>query len=206
MVALAIIMIAILGPVSVAVSSSSYARDTKDNFTAVYLAQEAIELLRHKRDGMFLSCLNANCTLGNDNGLGFIESSKESAWKQFKNDIALTNCFSSNLCAYDMKSFLAGNIYQYKNNSLHQCDNLYRDDTENNTTTNFMYLCNANGLSFTNTRFSRSVKLEKVFPVGANIYNQTYEDDVRVTVDVAYPKNNGMIKTVEVVDFIHSKS
>ena len=205
MVALTIIMIAILGPVSVAVSASSYARDTKDNFTAVYLAQEAVELLRHKRDSLFLSCTNANCTLLNDNGFGTVETPKEGSWRIFKTQIGFDApqgaCWSVNGCYYDMQNFLSGNVYAKGVNP--GCDTFYRDDNVGGNT-NSMYSCTG-GAGWTPTHFSRSVKLEDMTN-GLNGYSAKYEDDIRVTVDVTYPKNNGLIKKVEVVDFIHSKS
>ncbi|TXI13741.1 MAG: hypothetical protein E6Q68_01005, partial [Polynucleobacter sp.] len=57
-----IIMLVILGPLSVAISSSAYAKNTKDTIISVYLAQEGLELLRFKRDSIFLECLNGLVT------------------------------------------------------------------------------------------------------------------------------------------------
>ena len=205
MVALSIIMIAILGPVSVAVSASSYARDTKNNFTATYLAQEAVELLRHKRDGYFLKCTNDTIS-GVCNPQAGETIPKETAWRLFKTDPTLNNCFNPKTCAYDVQSFLGGvDAYKYQI-SPNDCDTLYRDDNNNGNPTNFMYFCKVNGTGFTSTNFTRSVQLEDVYPNVASVYTKKYEDDIRVTVDVTYPRNNGVIKKVEVIDFIHSKS
>jgi type II secretory pathway pseudopilin PulG len=57
-----VITMVILGPLTVASNASSYARITKDTLTATYLAQEAIELLRHQQDSIYIRCVQETGT------------------------------------------------------------------------------------------------------------------------------------------------
>ena len=56
LVSVFIITTVVLGPLTVSSNASAYARQTKDTMTAVYLAQEAIELLHHQQDSIYLDC------------------------------------------------------------------------------------------------------------------------------------------------------
>jgi Tfp pilus assembly protein PilV len=81
-VATGIIMFALIGPLSVAINSSTYAKESRDQVTATYLAQEAVELLRFHRDTLFLQCVNnvTSCP-AIDMGSGVYEQSNETAWR-----------------------------------------------------------------------------------------------------------------------------
>ncbi len=60
---IAILSLVIIGPLSVTISSSSYARTTKDTIVATYLAEEAVELLQNQYDSLYVYCRkNASST------------------------------------------------------------------------------------------------------------------------------------------------
>lgn len=53
---LTILTVTIIGPLTVIVNSSSYARQTKDTVIATYLAEEPIELLQNQLDSFYIFC------------------------------------------------------------------------------------------------------------------------------------------------------
>ena len=57
-----IISMVILGPLTVSITSSAYAKDTKKVITANYLAHEGLELVRFKRDSVFVECQSGQAT------------------------------------------------------------------------------------------------------------------------------------------------
>jgi prepilin-type N-terminal cleavage/methylation domain-containing protein len=74
LVAIAILLLAIGGPLTIAAQSFFAARFSKDNLTAIYLAQEGIEVVRYQRDSNSLAgadwlsglsnCLGEKCFRG----------------------------------------------------------------------------------------------------------------------------------------------
>lgn len=56
LVAIAILLIAVVGPMSVIGGSLSQASTTRDQLIAINLAQEGIEVVRQKRDSNMLAC------------------------------------------------------------------------------------------------------------------------------------------------------
>ena len=225
MVATVIIIIAISGPLAVAVAASGYVRDTKDNMTSIYLAQEAIDLLRYKRDSLTINCLNhyneSSCpTIDFETEYPTLlplmtgsSSPKEAAWKIFKNQIgfggvhANDDCHSSDGCYYDFIGFVGKTAVEdpvtYNYNS--GCDYLYRkDDGDGSEKEDFVYMCTNGGLGYTKTSFSRKVFLERL-STSTNPYIQDYHDDIKVIVTVSYLRHNGLIKEAKLVDFLHSK-
>ncbi len=53
---IAVISLVVIGPLAVTISSSGYARLTKDTIVATYLAEEAVELLQNQYDSMYIYC------------------------------------------------------------------------------------------------------------------------------------------------------
>ena len=107
-----VITVVILGPLTVAINASAYARETKDTMIATYLAEEALELLHHQQDSVYLRCVsstNTNCTLTDPDSDGIYESPKEAAWRIFRARLAGNaqgaDCFASAGCSYDMIHF-----------------------------------------------------------------------------------------------------
>ena len=219
MVATLIIIIAISGPLSVAVASSGYVRDTKDNMTSTSLAQEAVDLLRYKRDTLYINCLGDNYNTATCPTYDLAEltppltgstSPKESAWKLFKNQMGYNSsgghCFTSDGCTYDTNDFLfdpltAPSVRLFGDGG--DCNNLYRkDDGDGTSKDDFMYVC-ADGGNYNRTHFSRKIRLEDV--ATSTGYIHEYEDDIRITVTIDYIRHNGLVKQNKLVDFIHSK-
>lgn len=181
--AMSIIILAILGPLTVAVYSFSYATETRDNITATYLAGEAVELLRYKRDSIHID--------------GTFHSGSPYAtnpWNSFKilfGDLTQTppaGCYSSGGCVFD--------IFSIDNSPpTVDCPFFYRDSVT------FLYSC-TNNVTASSTSFSRNIKMQDVVQPSNAIVD---EDDIRVTSSVTYKKSNGLSKTVSVIDFIHRR-
>lgn len=232
MVGILIITTAIIGPLSVAFNSAVYAKYTKDKITAIYLAQEAVDILRFERDSLLIDCndvSNSTCPL-QDLGLGdgTFESTSNAAWRRFKTRLGMDfnlltplsppSCFvdSSNVgdgCSFDFYGFtqnVANDPIKYSPLSPN-CDYLYRDEGVS-AVTGGAYLCKASSLSFNGshkTKFQRVVKLKSIRTIeggAASLYLERYNDDVAVSSVVSYAKSHGFqAKPVEVVDFLHSK-
>lgn len=203
-----IITVVILGPMTVANNASTYARQTKDTMTAIYLAQEAIELLRHQQDSLYLRCLgqtNTSCTLLNS------ELPKEAAWRIFRerlgNNTQGASCFSidnASGCAYDfidMTSNDNGDFNPPKYSGISSsCKGL-------SISGDHTYVCtgvHGTGVGYTPTLFSRFIFVTSIqtFPETGEIYN----DDLRVTVIVSFRRANGYMKQIKVVDFLHARA
>lgn len=231
MVGIVIIVTAITGPLSVAVSSATYAKDTKDKITAIYLAQEAVDILRFERDSLLIKCsqnddvvcpqysLNGDPRLAINYGIDSFETTTNAAWRIFKSNLKNnTDCFVTDNggepgCSFDFYDFTQNTSlppvkYVYTGSVDENCNYLFRDESAMGGTTGGAYLCQANGSgpSFKKTKFQRVIKLTHFNTVtGGNQYYQDYNDDVRVNVTVSYAKSYGIIKSVEVVDFLHAK-
>jgi prepilin-type N-terminal cleavage/methylation domain-containing protein len=137
---IAVLSLVIIGPLSVTISSSGYARLTKDTIVATYLAEEAVELLQNQYDSLYIYCKkNASSTeLG---GYCYPRTDEmttgQTAWRLFKTklssvkidpaDPTQTSCFlpndgqpvytsvdhgNANGCAFDVKSFQDATITQ----------------------------------------------------------------------------------------------
>ncbi len=82
----------IIGPLSVTIGSSGYARLTKDTIVATYLAEEAIELLQNQYDSLYIYCKKyASSTLpgGYCATTGTPETTTgQTAWRLFKNKLS----------------------------------------------------------------------------------------------------------------------
>ena len=202
-----IISVVILGPLTVAINASTYSRQTKDIMVSTYLAQEAIELLRHQQDSLYLKCagdtsINAVCppiTIST----GDYEVPKESAWRLFKSYLSSgVSCFAAAGCAYDFIDMtsnenVAPTKYLPTNAS---CSTLF-------ITASYLYVCSgAHGSGGTATSFARTVFIESISTFdSSDLYDIAYNDDLRVTVSVTFRRQNGYTRTVTLVDFLHAR-
>ena len=221
--AIIIISTVILGPLTVAMNSSSYARQTKDTMIATFLAQEAIELLHHQQDSVFLRCVSqsidqssgtSGCPINTtDNSL----TTSQISWKIFKSRLSTSSgdqtCFfdentpSEQGCSFDILDMATNEDntptkYQIDSST---CGSLSVD-------ADGLYICSgkASSANSTGTSFSRTVKIESILPDGSitqksNILD-TYDDNLRVTVNVYFRLPNGFIKTISLVDFFHARA
>lgn len=204
LVSIFIVTTVILGPLTVASNASAYARQTKDIITALYLAQEAVELLHHRQDSIYLDCVSqTSTTCVSQNG----ETDSEAAWRMFRTMLGYNSqgvsCYSidnNSGCSYD---FIDMTINETVN------PNKYSSVASSCSTLSLspdnVYVCSGvHGSGFTQTSFARSVSVTslKTFS-GAD---EDYNDDLRVAATVSFKRPNGYIRKIKVVDFFHAKS
>lgn len=195
LVSIMIITTAILGPLTVATGASSYAKQTKDTMTAMYLAQEALELIHHQQDSVFLKCLegNSSCTLSDG------ETVNMAAWRIFKDRLAGTpSCYGSG-CSFDFIDMTKNeNNYPEKYSAngpscsvlslnlqgVYVCDGVHGSSSKSD-----IYSPN----------FSRSVVVTALDATDSN-----YNNDLRANVKISFKGLNGYNKSIEVTDFFHA--
>lgn len=219
-----ILTIVIAGPMTIAGKAAQDIRSSKQRYVAVALAQEAIELLRFKRDTLFLECSDAssgNCPLSTFTGTSgqVTEFKNEAAWRIFKQQFGSagvgTKCFTVNGCTYDAYSlslnplFAPADLYDAIDTS---CDTLYQDksmslkQTFNSSSADYMYLCKSHKpAGATDVKIQRVVKMVSTSTFSAGTYDSLYNDEVKVDVTVQY-KFNGFDKTILVTDYIRPRS
>ncbi len=126
-----ILSLVIIGPLAVTISSSGYARLTKDTIVATHLAEEAIELLQNQYDSLYVFC-NKNASSTEVGGFcelsGTETTTGQTAWRLFKDKLSglsgQTTCYlpqglgnnnsypgnaagNANGCAFDYIDMLA---------------------------------------------------------------------------------------------------
>lgn len=196
-----IVTLVILGPLTVASNASTYARITKDTLIATYLAQEAIELLRHQQDSVYLRCVQsttAECALVGE------ETPPEGAWRIFRSRLSgAVSCFSnenSTGCSYDFIDMTTNQDVAPTKYVTTQafCNTLYVETTSN------LYVCNgrASGAGYNPSIFTRSVSITAI----PTISGASYHDDLRVTVTITFKRPNGYLHQVKVIDFLHARA
>ena len=89
---IAILSLVVIGPLAVTVGSSSYARISKDNMIAAYLAEEGVELLQNQYDSLYILC-KRNASSTEDGGYcdpaGTPEvTTGQTAWRLFKDKLS----------------------------------------------------------------------------------------------------------------------
>lgn len=201
LVATMVLTMTILGPLTVAISAASYARQVKDTITATYLAQESIELLRYQQDSIYIRCVQA--TSGTC-AISYGEAPDEAAWRIFKARLGATaagpTCFGAT-CSYDYIDMTASpdtNPPKYASNGG-SCARLELNSFRK-------YVCAPVHTVSGNrvTGFTRTVILESI-----NTFSGTdaqYNDDVRATVTVSFVRSNGTTKQVRIVGFLHARN
>lgn len=205
LVSIMIISLIILGPLTVAINASTYARQTKDIMVGTYLAQEATELLHHLQDSVYLKCVadssssNTVCQAQAD-GNGIYEIPRETSWRVFKNYLTDgVSCFGASGCSYDFINMTADE--DTTPTKYLPSDNLCNSLS---ITSDFLYVCTgAHGAGGTPTSFTRSVFLESVPTYSGN--DAVYNDDIRITVYVSFRRQNGYTRTIKLTDFLHAR-
>lgn len=199
-----IISVIILGPLTVAINASTYARQTKNIMIATYLAQESVELIHHLQDSLYLKCISdvtgVSCPATDSNNDGVYDEPSELAWRMLKTDLTSgVSCFAAAGCAYD---FI--NITENDNNPPVKylptdalCSTL-------SLTSDNLYVCSGShgGVGSTATSFTRKVNIERIdIPTGGDA---DYVDGLRVTVIVTFIRANGYTRSVKLVDFLRA--
>lgn len=143
LVAIAVLLIAIVGPLTIAINSIQYSNVAKDKLQATYLAQEQLELMVARQHSIFIECYigvptddgagntsnvtRSNCTSAKDatviNNSTAIERGvrpisvelevKGQAFKEFYNELDANDCFSDG-CYIDTNTL---KIYNFINDS-----------------------------------------------------------------------------------------
>ncbi len=204
LVSVLIITTVVLGPLTVASNASAYARQTKDTMTAVYLAQEALELLHHQQDSVYLDCqsqTSVNCVPLNG------ETPSQAAWRIFRDRLGYNSrgvsCYVSDSpsgCAYDFIDFGTDETISPTKYSIYSssCSTL-------SISPNHTYVClGAHGNGFKLTSFSRKVLVNSIKTFSGG--DEDYNDDLRATVTVSFKRPNGFTKNIKVVDFLHARA
>lgn len=202
-----IITVVILGPMTVASNASMYARITKDTLIATYLAQEAIELLHHQQDSVYIRCIQGTTSTCTPTGE---ETPQQLAWSLFKarlgSNVQGPSCFASDNpsgCSYD---FIDMSTNQDQSptkyvSTASECDTLSIE------TSSKLYVCTGargTGGGYMVTQFSRSVSVTSIPTYSAG--DAEYHDDLRVTVTITFKRPNGYTHQIQVVDFLHARA
>lgn len=199
LVSIMIISTVILGPLTVAMEASAYARETKDTIIATYLAQEALELLHHQQDSLFLRCLgetSTGCTIAAG------ETPSQAAWRSFQSRMRSnaqgSSCFAADDaagCAYDFIDMTANedlnpNKYSSSSNSCYRLS----------VSPSHLYVCTGtHGAGYQETQFSRSVSIATI-----PTFDSTLNNDLRITVTVSLKRATGYTRQIKLVDFFHA--
>ncbi len=224
MMGIFIISVSIGGPMVIASRAAQEIRYSRELFTATFLGEEAIELIRFRRDSVFIECSDQSSTMCRNASstilaTGVQEIPNETAWKVFKNQfgaVSNTLCFSATGCVFDIHGILLHPIDDMIPAELYDatsanCNTLYQDRSTQissnfaTSSTDFMYLCNnhapANAID---TQVRRVVKMTSL---GTNCpsYECSYGDDVKVDVTIFY-NYQGVQRSLTVTDFIKPRS
>ncbi len=216
---IAIISAVIIGPLSVAVNSSVYARQTKDIMTVTYLAEESLELLHNQYDSMYIACMNAVAPCdASQPSPG--ETIGETAWRLFKARLLtdLPTCALPNGCAYDfidMSENFTSSPQKYTTTTGSNCSSfslMIAPMTVNSVTLDTLrrfYVCGnvpahkAGATLLSNPYYTRKIIIDSVptFEIGS----PQYHDDLRITARMSFKRSNGANRNIEVIDFLHAR-
>jgi prepilin-type N-terminal cleavage/methylation domain-containing protein len=219
--AIAIISAVVMGPLTVAVNSSSYARQTKDVMSSVYLAEETIELLHHQQDSLYVACLKGVDPCGVGVPIGD-ETVGETAWRLFKErlDGISDSCFAPSECSYDFQDMLFSSTtpptkYATSTTDCPELVLMSAPMVVNGDILDILrkfYTCSgivthmAGATVYSKPHYSRIIQVESIptFETASSTYY--YHDDLRVTSTITFRGSNGRNRQVKVVDFFHARS
>jgi hypothetical protein len=221
-----ILSIVIGGPMLIAGRAAQDIRQSRETFVATYLAQELIELIRFKRDSIFLECsdpTSPNCTpitFSGQGGVSVTEFPQEAAWRIFKDHFGQTPgvsslCFSAEGCTFDAQSILSSPIARpidiYAPTDTN-CSSLFQDKSNSMkvaatiSALDYMYLCSSHKAPVSiDTGLKRTVRMVSTSTFSGGSYDSLYGDEIKVDVTVDYPLR-GIIKTLTVTDYIKPRS
>lgn len=205
LVSVFIITMVIVGPLVIASNASKYARLTKDTMIATYLAQEAVELLRHHQDSIYIRCADQNiwkCSANEG------ERPNETAWRMLYERLGDNpqgdSCFTTDNpsgCSYDFIDMTGDedfNPTKYASTDS-SCNTLSYD------TSSHVYVCTGvRGEGLEPTTFSRTVKITPIQTFGGP--DAEYNDDFRVVITVTFKRFNGYTHEIKLVDFLHARA
>lgn len=220
---LAIVTMVIMGPLISAVSSSSYAVQSKDVMVATYLAEEALELLHYQNDSLYLQCIKAKLACDNTvptlmRGSGGLETPGEKAWRLFKTRLdgdGSISCFSG--CSYDFfdMSTTTKTVPTLYLPTSDDCKYLAQASVVVVDFKPFVrtyYACSGvpdhvkDAFTVAKTSYSRKVVVESKDTFEGLDPLPHYYDDLLITSTVTFRRSNGTIRTIKVTDFLRAHS
>jgi prepilin-type N-terminal cleavage/methylation domain-containing protein len=230
----AILAIVIIGPLAAIMSSSFYARQSKDAIVANYLAEEAIELIQNQYDSLYILCkknpTDVYCTTGTE------ETSGQISWRLFKDRFAAVDgqpsCYiaaNPDGCSFDYISMTNDPTItpiRYIANQT-ECPELVEATTTvmvmngggtqggaDGVTPTFTqqerhsYVCKGVSAHIPGTvstkSFSRAVSIERIPSTFAN-GKMLDQDDLKIISTVRFKISNGGNSTIQIVRFMHAQ-
>lgn len=167
LVAIFVLLLAITGPMVFAQNGLRSAFLARDQMTAFFLAQDAIEYIKNFRDGNVVRIVTSS-------------SFSDNEWLDPVGALSIDQCLSSDGCSIDT---YRGQIDSCSSTNQEGCVgselnnytplNYYSDGTESYYTTQ-----NINGTTITRSIFSREIKIDKIDHSG----NDDIEAQVTVTI------------------------
>lgn len=217
---IAILSLVIIGPLTVIMGSSSYARQTKDVMVATYLLEESVELLQNQYDTLYIYCKNQPSDPFCATSTG--EVGGQIPWRLFKERLGAIggypSCYSASNpggCSFDYLDMAGGATTtpsRYLVSGV-ECPFLVGvttpivgGDGENLYT----YACSGipahiNG-SVSIMNFARSVFVEQIPTFEGSLpQDQQYNDDLRITAQIKFKGVNGVTQTQKIVRFFHAR-
>jgi type II secretory pathway pseudopilin PulG len=225
---IAILSFVIIGPLSVIISSSSYARQTKDVIVGTYLAEEAIELLQNQYDSLYIYCKNHQDQADPLCGTVTNETPGEITWRLFKERLGPVGgqptCYAPSKCAFDFQDMTGDPTvtpprYTYSGPGATECPYLVAvtrvitGGEGQPAETLQTYACKGvpahiTGGTVSNTQFARSISVEQAstFSFESTLPQaEQYNDDLRISSEVTFKGVNGVSKSVKVTRFFHRR-
>lgn len=216
--AIGILALVIIGPLSVIINSSSYARQTKDTIVATYMAEEAIELIQNQYNSLDVLCKKSPSSAPCASFSSSLSSGKI-AWLAFKERFGVhdgqPSCYVTDNpegCSYDFLHMI-GDItttpVRYISTDSH-CRYMVEVKTslEDETTRN-SYVCQGEVSHITGTvdtrLYTRSVSIEWLPTFESGAIEDQYNDDLRITVTVGFKGVNGYPHSISITKFMHSQ-
>jgi type II secretory pathway pseudopilin PulG len=218
---IAIVSTVILGPLTVAINSSAYSRQTKDVMTSTYLAEESLELLRHQYDSLLLRCQQQPAVIPCDtlSDPQEIAQPSRAAWRIFKErlgseGVGTNSCFTvfnAKGCSFDFIDFSYATDtptkYRAGDTGVGTCSSLALTKSADKR----HYTCadvSGHGLGILLSKvYTRSVTVESLpTPLdGPAGLTDRYNDDLRITATIGFKRPNGSQREIKVVDYFHAK-
>lgn len=224
---LVIVTLVILGPLTSAVNSSSYASQTKDVMISTYLAEESLELLHHQYDTLYIACANDKdaCDSVSVPTLAG-ETPGGKAWRLFKtrlNDSTAgsKSCFDADGCSYDFLDMIdVTSVMPSPTKYLPtgaKCSTISLAYRMVDSKVRNYYVCGGAGhlaaaFNSNKTQYLRKVFIEskptfpEVNPATPPANLGLYNDDLLVAATISFRRSNGMLRSIKVTDFLHTRS
>lgn len=217
---IAILSFVIIGPLSVIMGSSSYARQTKDVMIATYLAEESVELLQNQYDTLYIYCKNQPADPFCATSTG--EVGGQIPWRLFKERLGAIDgypsCYSNSNpdgCSFDYLDMAGGATTtppRYSVNDV-ECPFLVGVTTPivgGDGETLYTYACAGVPAHITGSvsvmNFVRSVSVEQIPTFESSLpEDEQYNDDLRVTAQIKFKGVNGVTQTQKIVRFFHAR-